>query len=140
MDLYRKKIAGLIGLVISLALWVKAHKSHRNDCKALLACIRKSFSFFSQSVLQSFCSSFPQLNGRFPALVYTTPGFIVYKCRPALSYCKSKRAGTDIYALKSGVSSSFHSYVCFNNSSCFISNCSAGKYQVVSKPFNTCGL
>jgi len=104
MDLYGKMIAGLIGLVISLVLWVKAHKSHRNDCKALLTCIRKAFSCFSQSILQSICSSFLQLNGRFPALVHTTPDFISTECRPALSFCKSKRAGTNIYEMKSGVS------------------------------------
>ena len=107
MDLYGKMIAGLIGLVISIALWVKAHKSHRNDCKALLTCIPKAFSGFLQSVSHTIRSSFHKLNGRFPALVYTTPDFIENKCHPALSYCKSKRAGTNIYALKSGAFSLF---------------------------------
>ena len=140
MDLYGKTIAGLIGLVISVTLWAKAYKSHRNDCKALLTCILKAFSCFSQSIAQSICSSFHQLNGRFSALVQSTPDFIQDKCLPALSFCKSKRAGKDIYEIKSGVFFTLYSNVCFNNFSCAISNSSTGKYQVVSKPLNTYGL
>jgi len=110
MKFHWKIVAGLLGLVISAAAWVKTGVSSGNIISSILKFFRFVSKFYSEVNSKFFKSSFNNTNGQYAGLVSETPGFSKNKSYQSLFLCKSKRVQAHESWLKSGVFSSLLLY------------------------------
>ena len=104
MRFYRKRIAGLIRLVISAVAWVKFCTDFGNNTSFVVKCLHLICKSISVVCTPVFHACFLLLNGPSSPIVSETPGFFNNISIQPLFYCKSKRVRPMISGVKPGVS------------------------------------